>query len=234
VRNAEDRLQRAGLDGSRLSAVAVVSGGRLPADGLAKLEARLQAYFEECFLLTDDGAGVFVCVLRKGAEERALLHNLRQTLRNFLDEDVTPDLYVGIGALGRPLLCIGESYVEALRALRLARSSGKERVLYWSDLGVDRVIAAVAENPEAVRYCGSLLRPLFVYDGEHGTDLAATILALEDRAWNVTAAAEALSVHYNTVKYRMDKALEILGIDRDNPRDRFALSLAVYIHRLGP
>lgn len=241
VQNTEDRLQRAGLDGGRLTAVAVVSrgavnrgDGHLPAEGLGKLEARLQAYFEECFLLIDDDVGVFVCVLRKGAEERALLHNLRQTLRNFLDEDVTPDLFVGIGALGRPLLRISESYVEALRALRLARSSGKGRVLYWPDLGVDRVIAAVAENPEAVRYCGSLLRPLFAYDGEHGTDLAATILALEDRAWNVTAAAEALSVHYNTVKYRMDKALEILGIDRDNPRDRFALSLAVYIHRLGP
>jgi DNA-binding PucR family transcriptional regulator len=241
VRNAGDRLQRAGLDGGRLAAVAVVSGGvatrgggRLPAEGLAKLEARLQAYFEECFLLTDDDAGVFVCVLRKGAEERAILHNLRQTLRNFLDEDAMPDLFVGIGELGRPLLRISESYVEALRALRLARSSGKGRILYWPDLGVDRVIAAVAENTEAVRYCGSLLRPLFAYDGEHGTDLAATILALEDRAWNVTAAAEALSVHYNTVKYRMDKALEILGIDRDNPRDRFALSLAVYIHRLGP
>lgn len=241
IRNMEDRLQRAGLEGGRIVAVAVVSAGtgpegveRLLAESLPKLGARLQAYFEESFLLVDEGSGVFVCILREGAEERALLHNFRQTVQNCLDEGGGTSLSAGIGGLGRPLLRVRESYIEALRALRLARSAGGGRALYWPELGVDRVIAAVAENAEAVSYCGNLLRPLFAYDNEHGTDLAGTILALEDRAWNVTATAEALFVHYNTVKYRMDKALEILGIDRGNPRDRFALSLAVYIHRLGP
>lgn len=36
----------------------------------------------------------------------------------------------------------------------------------------------------------------------------------------------------NTVKYRAEKALELLGIDKNNHGDRFSLSLAVFIHRL--
>ncbi len=234
ARNMGERLRRASLDEKHPVAVIVVPALQTDESvGLSTLEARLRPYFEESFLLYDNGQGVFICLLRKKTEEQALLHNLRQAVRSFSKMSGISSLSAGIGGLGRPLLRLRESYIEALRALRTARLSGEERILYWSELGVDQVIATVAENAGTVEFCGGILKPLFMHDETFGTDLAKTILTLEEKAWNITATADSLAVHYNTVKYRADKALNIIGIDRNNPKERFALSLAVFIHRFG-
>jgi len=233
-----ERLSDASLDADwRVAIIAMSSDPTAEhnqSEVLSILESRLRAFCDECFLLDELGLNIFICLFKKDIEERAVLHNLMQTVQGFFDSAKLSKASAGIGGLGRPLLEVYDTFREAARSLRVAVSERADsKILYWGNLGVDQIISIVAESIEAAQYSKNLLEPLFAFDCEHGTELAQTLLTLEDNAWNINKTALTLSIHYNTVKYRMEKALELLNIDRENPKEQFALSLAIRMYRFG-
>ncbi|WP_460774224.1 PucR family transcriptional regulator [Microbacterium sp. GXF7504] len=69
------------------------------------------------------------------------------------------------------------------------------------------------------------------HDREHGSAAAQTLLAFLEHGGNVAAAAEALRVHGNTLRYRLRRIADRFGIDLDDPDTRLALWMSL---RLGP
>ena len=61
---------------------------------------------------------------------------------------------------------------------------------------------------------------LVAYDREHRTDLVASVVAWLDAMGDVRAAARRLTVHPNTLRYRVRRATEIAGMRLDDPRAR--------------
>jgi DNA-binding PucR family transcriptional regulator len=61
---------------------------------------------------------------------------------------------------------------------------------------------------------------LVAYDHEHRTDLVASVVAWLDAMGDVRAAAERLTVHPNTLRYRVRRAAAIAGLRLDDPRAR--------------
>lgn len=67
-----------------------------------------------------------------------------------------------------------------------------------------------AQGKEAVRRCTALLDPIL--RGKDGADIAATLAVyLLDKNSGITQTAAQLFVHKNTVKYRLQKASDLLG-----------------------
>lgn len=60
------------------------------------------------------------------------------------------------------------------------------------------------------------------HDRARHTDYAASVLAWLDAVGNVGDAAQRLTVHPNTLKYRLRRARELFGIDLDNPDVRLS------------
>jgi PucR C-terminal helix-turn-helix domain len=60
------------------------------------------------------------------------------------------------------------------------------------------------------------------HDRTRGTDYAATVTAWLDAVGNVGEAARRLTVHPNTLKYRLRRARELFGIDLGHPDDRLS------------
>jgi hypothetical protein len=60
------------------------------------------------------------------------------------------------------------------------------------------------------------------HDRRHGTAYTTTITAWLDAVGNVAEAAQRLTVHPNTVKYRLRRARELFGIDLGHPDDRLS------------
>ncbi|GAA3206027.1 helix-turn-helix domain-containing protein [Nonomuraea roseoviolacea] len=67
------------------------------------------------------------------------------------------------------------------------------------------------------------------HDVEHGTLYAPTILAYLDANSDVAAASLRLSVHPNTVRYRLARAQEIFGFDLSDPDERLVLWLWLWL-----
>ena len=79
------------------------------------------------------------------------------------------------------------------------------------------VAAAAALDPEIVDRCRRLLLPLDRADEERGSRLRATLLAYYASGGSVEKTAEALFLHRNSVRYRLDRVRAMLGLNIDHP-----------------
>ncbi|WP_085999603.1 PucR family transcriptional regulator [Nocardia thailandica] len=69
------------------------------------------------------------------------------------------------------------------------------------------------------------LATLSAYDRDHATDLRATLAAYLAAHGDVRAAATAVGVHPNTLRYRLRRAQDLLGLTLDDPADRLLLEI---------
>lgn len=68
------------------------------------------------------------------------------------------------------------------------------------------------------------------YDKKHNSELARTLLCYLERSKNVSATAETMHIHRNTVHYRINKCMELLpNLDFSNDYIAFLLLLSLHI-----
>jgi purine catabolism regulator len=73
------------------------------------------------------------------------------------------------------------------------------------------------------------LRTLADYDKRTGSDLVATLKAYLDNERNVSKTADALFMHRNSIKYRLEKIESLLTSDLNDPDNRLLLHLAINV-----
>ena len=111
------------------------------------------------------------------------------------------------------------SYREALSLLAYRH---RDPVCYYEELLVPRVIMGDATARQT--FLDNLFAPL--RERKSGPQLAQALLALARGGFRFRETAAALAVHPNTLRYRLDRATEALGIDLDDADVRFRLQLA--------
>ena len=177
--------------------------------------------------------GVFVIALDDAAT--ASPRDLAERLISLADEAMQAESIdvvtrVGVGG-AEPLPAASRSYRQARDAATVAQRVARfGRVAAWDELGVYRTLA---------RFPGDLdddaLHPGLVEllrDGAHD-QLVETLEAYLDRAGDIKATSEALSLHRATLYYRLQKIEEITGARLKAGEDRLALHLSLRLSRLG-
>ncbi|SDK67769.1 PucR family transcriptional regulator [Arthrobacter sp. ok362] len=76
------------------------------------------------------------------------------------------------------------------------------------------------------------LNPLRAFDAAHGAELMATLESYLHNNGSVAAVAEELTLHRNTVRYRLAQITELTGYDPAQTPDRVQLWLALAVQRL--
>lgn len=76
------------------------------------------------------------------------------------------------------------------------------------------------------------LNPLRAFDAAHGAELMATLESYLGNNGSVAAVAEELTLHRNTVRYRLAQITELTGYDPAQTADRVQLWLALAVQRL--
>jgi sugar diacid utilization regulator len=93
-------------------------------------------------------------------------------------------------------------------------------------------LESLLENPRLAedlhRFASRLLAPLLAYDSNKGTDLTNTFV-LAQTLGSAQAVSDELGVHVNTIRYRLHKVEDILGIEQTSPKERTAWALASFI-----
>jgi DNA-binding PucR family transcriptional regulator len=138
--------------------------------------------------------------------------------------------------LGTPLLASVATTVDAVRDFVRARRdvervlgvlrAGAGTVATTEDLRSKVVLAELkelsADHPGLTR--GKLQRVL-EHDAEHNAAYVETLRAYLDCFGDVPRAAERISVHPNTFRYRMRRLLELFELDLDDPDERVVIEL---------
>jgi DNA-binding PucR family transcriptional regulator len=225
--SAELAAAALGLDPARPVVVAAFAlrgaAGSARAFGVAELadvvSVHAAAYRRDA-LTTSDGARVHAVLpgvppdrvepgLRAFCAEVAAMAHRRTGAR----------VQVGIGAPAPGLAGAPASRAEAERVL--AAMAPVTDVAALADLRAEILLDGVLDLLAAA---DGLRDPavdrLVAHDAEHGTELARSVLAHLDALGDVRAAAARLTVHPNTLRYRLRRAAAVAGLALGDPRAR--------------
>lgn len=140
----------------------------------------------------------------------------------------------GIGLPAPTLAGLAEARSEADRVLdALLRRGPRRDDRTHATIGELRAEVLLAEVLDLLGDRPELSHPglaaVAAYDSEHGAGLLSSLLAYLDGLGDVRAAATALNVHPNTLRYRVRRVRELSGIDLDDPRERLACHLQLML-----
>ncbi|GAA1855799.1 helix-turn-helix domain-containing protein [Pseudonocardia ailaonensis] len=145
-----------------------------------------------------------------------------------LDPAAHPRLVAGIGGVRPDLAQVRDSVQEARLAVRVAHEVPRERpVACWDALGPYRLLACGPRPALREAAVDAAVRPLF-----DQPVLAETAAVYLDLAGNAARTAEALSIHRQTLYYRLRRITELTGLDLADGRDRLTLHLALTLKPL--
>jgi DNA-binding PucR family transcriptional regulator len=108
----------------------------------------------------------------------------------------------------------------------LAREPGRGRVATYGTaraaVAVGHAMAALASVPELRE---GPVATLVDHDRRYNTGYARTLAAWLDHLGDNTLVARELKIHPNTVRYRLQRIVEVSGIRLDDPDERLAAAL---------
>lgn len=137
-------------------------------------------------------------------------------------------LWIVHGARYHALAELKMALTHSISIARKARC--EEYAEYLLDIyafGLDSLL----ENPRLTEdlhaFARKLLTPLIEYDAASGSHLTQTFV-LTQTLGSAQEVANQLAVHVNTVRYRLHRAEDILGIEQASPKDHTAMALAAF------
>jgi hypothetical protein len=142
---------------------------------------------------------------------------------------------VGIGGPCLDIAQIPRSFSEAVHALHIrAGSTDRYGVTRFDQLGIYRILDTAGGEPELAGYVDEWLGTLQRTDDSRGSDLVRTLAQYLDHGGNYDSAAESLTIHRSTLRYRLNSIRQITGFDLADPETRLNLHVATRAWRLRP
>lgn len=123
---------------------------------------------------------------------------------------------------------IKESYQQAGTALWFAQTVRGERLYDYEELGIYKLLLEIPQA-KLQAYCDEIIGALSRCDVKYKMDLVNSLFVYFEENGNAVKAAQKLTVHRNTLEYRLRKIEEISGKRLDNAYDRLMLQLAVLL-----
>ncbi len=142
----------------------------------------------------------------------------------FIDE-----ISIGVGRNYKSSEDLWKSYKESKRAIEYQKNSSTEKIVYYDDLGIYRILSFEGLQPELNQFYREMLEPLVKYDKEKGTDLIETLKKYFECEGNLKEMSDELFIHYNTVVYRLQRIKDITGNDFEDYNDRLNLQISLKI-----
>ncbi|MGI6010198.1 MAG: PucR family transcriptional regulator [Ruminococcus sp.] len=100
---------------------------------------------------------------------------------------------------------------------------------YFKDCALDYMSQKVCEDISSDYLCAKEIQTLVDYDERHNTKLNETLETYLNLERNVVQTAKALYIHRSTLFYRLDRIIQITGLDLNNPRTRLYLLMSYQI-----
>jgi len=114
----------------------------------------------------------------------------------------------------------------------LRDTEASPRLVLARDLDIIRLITHRDGLAGAVAFARDLLRPLIEHDAAHAGALLATLTVFAQCQGQIRTASNALGVHENTVRYRLNKIRDISSIEPERLDSLLGVALALQVNNL--
>lgn len=146
------------------------------------------------------------------------------------DPDARWLVTVAVGGSATAPSSLAASYDQARRTLAVARRLGRTgRVRRFDDLGIHRLLLQVPDPEGARDFAREVLGRLATDRSERTVEILRTLARYFREDGSPQRVARALSVHPNTVGYRLRRAEELSGLSLEHYRDRLSAQVALEI-----
>ncbi|MBE3596244.1 MAG: helix-turn-helix domain-containing protein [Hydrogenibacillus sp.] len=181
--------------------------------------------------------GRFIFVIRRTGEALWGADDLKAVMlevQKHLEQEKTIGLVsMGIGRAYAGVEGLRRSYREAKEALDLGSLRfGPGTVATIEDVGAERYLYRWYTSPEAQQLIDEMLGPLFDLPVQQRRAMLETIAALVATNGDITRAAERLSLHRNTVRYRLHQFEQRTNVNLSDPENVYLLSLSIRAYQM--
>ena len=227
---SEKAIRRAGSMGWQLSGpIAAIVAEHTGSGDLAGAIAVLSGWIRSRYPSAIQGTVSDDLVVVIQAEDHGWRNRLEKELVEYVGaSNARGPFKIGVGSAVSSM-DIRHSYSQAQEAIDMGQRMGQRSVVFWEDMEVLGIIGSIPWDDRTRGFVSGYMSGL---RQEKNKDLTASLRALVRRSWNLKAAAEDLSIHYNTMRYRYDKIASITDLRDDNPWARIGLSLATLLDEL--
>lgn len=162
------------------------------------------------------------------AEVLACLSGVQERLRPVLRQYGLKQISVGVGFAYSGAAGLRKSFEEAQESLLVGRSNfGEGSVTHFRDLGMHRFLFGWYNSPRSRALAGDFLAPILQEAPTEREKLIATLNAYLAARGRQSMAAKSLGIHRNSLRYRLDRITELLGLDLDDSSVQLVLQLAL-------
>lgn len=140
------------------------------------------------------------------------------------------NICTGIGTGYAYISKLKESIFEAEKALKLALYNN-DSIMFYKDMGILKLFTHIDNEEYLVTYYKEILGKLEEADRLVGSALCKTLETYLECNCVSSDASEALYIHRNTLRYRLTKIEEILGISLENKKSLVTLYNAFTIRK---
>jgi DNA-binding PucR family transcriptional regulator len=120
-------------------------------------------------------------------------------------------------------------YDQAQSVMEIGRQLGRSATCYPYDSLSSFLLFGRIPADQLHMYCHQQIRELGRYDKVHNTELCTTLQVYLEQTKSLVHTADILFVHRNTVRYRINKCMELLGSTLDDGNEIFAFILSLRI-----
>ncbi|WP_217302883.1 helix-turn-helix domain-containing protein [Clostridium sp. 001] len=170
---------------------------------------------------------IVTLVTKKNTKEPVIdsyLHN--SFIKLLLDNQVV----AGVSRCFHNIMEIFKFHIQSIKAAKLGYKLNKEDNLYfYNDYAVYHLFEACSFKEKLEEFCDPSILKLINDDKENGTSYALSLYTYIQNNFDIQKTSYFMNVHYNTIKYRLQKIEDVLEIDLKDSNVVFHISLSFRI-----
>jgi sugar diacid utilization regulator len=148
--------------------------------------------------------------------DKQLLHGKKKyQLEQFLKKDIL--LCCGISMVFNNFLLLRHYYTQSKFAAAQCKPPLNPAICLYEDYQADHILQTLSLGSDPRCFCHPGILSLWESGNELDRELVHCLYHYFLNGRNISAAAEAIHIHRNTLIYRLNKAEEILNVDIKNP-----------------
>jgi DNA-binding PucR family transcriptional regulator len=124
------------------------------------------------------------------------------------------------------------AWQECCRIGDLARRFDRAGIVSAEDFGALAVLMSAVDATEMHAFVQRLVGMIAEHDRKNGTAYLETLSSYLDFGGRSQPCADSLGLHVTTLRYRLTRLRELYSVATETPEQRFALQLALRVHRL--
>ncbi|WP_400243566.1 PucR family transcriptional regulator [Niallia sp. JL1B1071] len=151
----------------------------------------------------------------------------------YIQNGTLPLFSWGIGENHAGLYTFHEGYKDSMTALEIGRNyKGPGTRSTYANTGILRVLSVLNDNPTVTEMMHTIMGKVASYDSDKGLDLLHTLAVYLKKHSNVSQTARELSLHRQSLLYRLKKIETLTGRSLNDADDLFLLQLCLQLWTL--